>query len=93
MPTRWLVFVCANPGRWVIFVDSNVWYLRTLRDWLGMLYVTPEAPRFHVQWTDDVLAELLYHLGKRHPPLVLRQDLGHSRPDCGNVRDRTGEGL
>lgn len=33
-----------------------------------MLYVTPEAPPFHVQWTDDVLAELLYHLRKRHPP-------------------------
>lgn len=45
-----------------------MWYSRTLRDWLGMLYVTPEAPPFHVQWTDDVLAELLYHLRKRHPP-------------------------
>ena len=53
-----------NPGRWVIFVDSNVWYSRTLRERLGMLYVTPEAPPFHVQWTDDVLAELLYHLRK-----------------------------
>lgn len=57
-----------NPGRWTIFVDSNVWYSRTLRDWLGMLYVTPEAPPFHVRWTEDVLAELLYHLRKQHPP-------------------------
>lgn len=67
MQTRWQSSSVLNPGRWVIFVDSNVWYSRTLRERLGMLYVTPEAPPFHVQWTDDVLAELLYHLRKRHP--------------------------
>lgn len=32
-----------------------------------MLYVTPEAPPFHVRWAEDVLAELLYHLRKQNP--------------------------
>lgn len=50
-----------------VFVDANVWYSRTLRDWFGMLYTTPEAPMFVVHWTEDVLAELIYHLRKKNP--------------------------
>lgn len=51
----------------VVFVDANVWFSRTLRDWLGMLYTTPEVAPFEVKWTEDVLAEVLYHLRRRHP--------------------------
>ena len=50
-----------------VFVDANVWFSRPLRDWIGLLYVTPEEPPFVVRWTEDVLAELLYHLRKKHP--------------------------
>lgn len=50
-----------------VFVDANVWFSRTLRDWLGLLYVLPDEPPFVVHWSEDVLAELLYHLRRTHP--------------------------
>lgn len=50
-----------------VFVDANVWYSRTRRDWLGMLYTVPHSPPFQVHWTEDVLAEVLHSLRKAHP--------------------------
>ncbi|MBO3089433.1 hypothetical protein [Cellulomonas dongxiuzhuiae] len=44
-----------------------MWFSRTLRDWLGMLYTVPESPPFVVHWTEDALAELIYHLRKKNP--------------------------
>ena len=55
------------PGSQIIFVDANVWFSRTLRDWIGILYTLPESPPFEVRWTEDVLAEVLYHLRREHP--------------------------
>lgn len=54
-------------GPTAVLVDANVWYSRTLRDWLGMLYTTPDTPPFVVHWSEDILAELIYHLRKQHP--------------------------
>lgn len=54
-------------GQYGVFVDANVWYSRTLRDWFGMLYTTPDNPPFVVHWTEDVLAEVIYHLRRAHP--------------------------
>lgn len=54
-------------GPYRVFVDANIWYSRTLRDWFGMLYTTPDSPPFVVHWTEDVLAELIFHLRKEHP--------------------------
>ena len=54
-------------GPYSVFVDANVWYSRTLRDWLGMLYTTPDTPPFVVHWSEDVLAELIHGLRKQHP--------------------------
>ena len=54
-------------GPFTVFVDANVWFSRTLRDWIGMLYTTPDTPSFVVHWSEDVLAELIHHLRKRHP--------------------------
>ncbi|MFT3861463.1 PIN domain-containing protein [Micropruina sp.] len=51
----------------VVFVDANVWFSRALRDWIGLLYTTPDAAPFEVKWTEDVLAEVLYHLRRKHP--------------------------
>lgn len=56
-----------GPGQYDVFVDANVWFSRTLRDWFGMLYTVPETPPFVVHWTEDVLAELIYHLRRRRP--------------------------
>lgn len=56
-----------RPAHQVVFVDANVWFSRTLRDWIGMLYTTPDEPPFEIRWTEDVLAEVLYHLRRKHP--------------------------
>lgn len=48
-----------------VFVDSNVLYSRTLRDWLALLYL--EGDLFQVFWSEDVLAEVIYHLRRDHP--------------------------
>lgn len=50
-----------------VLVDANVFYSRTVRDWLGLMYTTSEAEPFLVCWTEDIMAELLYHLRKGHP--------------------------
>ncbi|MGL5816560.1 MAG: PIN domain-containing protein [Phycicoccus sp.] len=50
-----------------VFVDSNVLYSRTLRDWLGLLYLQGERSVFTVFWSEDVLAEALRTLRKKHP--------------------------
>lgn len=50
-----------------VFVDSNVFYSKALCDWLGLLYVTGETSPFIVHWTEDVLADTIHHLRKRHP--------------------------
>jgi len=42
-------------GPYSVFVDANVRYSRTLRDWLGMLYTTPDTPPFVVHWSEDFL--------------------------------------
>lgn len=50
-----------------MFVDANVWFSRTRRDWLGLLYTLAEDPPFQVYWTEDVLAELIHSLRKHQP--------------------------
>ena len=50
-----------------ILVDANVWYSRTQRDWIALLYTTGETDPFRVRWTEDILAEAMYHLRKQHP--------------------------
>lgn len=51
-----------------VFVDANVLYSKTLRDWVGLLYTDEErAAPFEVYWSEDVLAEAMYHLRKDHP--------------------------
>lgn len=60
--------------------DANVLYSRTLRDWICLLANRSGPPLFHLRWTEDILAELVYHLRKKHPHF--------SDPQIGGVRDR-----
>lgn len=53
------------PGLHRVFVDSNVLYSRTQRDWLALLYLAGDL--FQIYWSEDVLAETLYHLRREHP--------------------------
>lgn len=48
-----------------VIVDANVWYSRTLRDWVLMLELE-QAP-YKTYWTEDILAEAMYHLRRDHP--------------------------
>lgn len=48
-----------------MFVDSNVLYSRTTRDWLGLLYT--EGDLFTVCWSEEILADVIHHLRKDHP--------------------------
>lgn len=43
-------------------VDANVW---SLRDWVLML--EQEGASYKTFWTEDILAEVLYHLRREHP--------------------------
>lgn len=63
-----------------VFVDANVYYSRTQRDWLGLLYLQGESNAFSVFWTEDVLGELVYHLRRQHPGWA-----GHR---ISSIRDR-----
>ncbi|MGW5703819.1 PIN domain-containing protein [Amycolatopsis japonica] len=50
-----------------MFVDANVLFSRTLRDWLALLQLSAPGEIYMVYWTEDVLAEAIYHLRKKHP--------------------------
>ncbi|WP_421958366.1 PIN domain-containing protein [Prescottella subtropica] len=63
-----------------VLPDANVLYSRTLRDWICLLATRSGPPLFQLRWTEDVLAELVYHLRKNHPHYSDRQ--------IGGVRDR-----
>lgn len=47
-----------------VFVDANVHFSRTRRDWIGLLSTTPDDPPFHVYWTEDIVAEVIRNLRK-----------------------------
>ncbi|MFD4292916.1 PIN domain-containing protein [Rhodococcus sp. NPDC058505] len=63
-----------------VLPDANVLYSRTLRDWFCLVATRSGPPLFHLRWSEDILAELVYHLRKNHPHFSDRQ--------IGGVRDR-----
>lgn len=50
-----------------VFVDANVHFSRTRRDWMALLCTSPDPPLFRVHWTEDVLAEVIGSLREKHP--------------------------
>lgn len=48
-----------------VLVDANVLFSRTSRDWLILLELN--GGPFKVYWTEDILAETLYQLRRKHP--------------------------
>lgn len=61
-------------------MDANVLYSRTLRDWLALLQLSSPGEIYTVYWSEDVLAETIYHLRRSHP------DWGGAK--ITSVRDR-----
>lgn len=77
-----------------VFVDANVLYSKTLRDWLGLLYTDDVVASFQVFWSEDVMAEAIYHLRKQHPDwdggkLSRIRDLIAGTFEVGRVTDFT----
>lgn len=54
-------------GLHIVFIDANVLYSRTLRDWTLLSAAHPDIEAFQVRWSEDVLVEATYHLRRRHP--------------------------
>ena len=52
-----------------VFVDANVLYSRTLRDWLFLLRRETEG-MFQIHTTEDVLAETAYRLRRSNPTMA-----------------------
>lgn len=50
-----------------VFVDANVLYSKTLRDWLFLLRLTGSGAIFQLHSTHDVVHEAMYHLRRRSP--------------------------
>lgn len=49
-----------------VLVDANIFFSQTLTDWLFFLHTyLPES--FTILCTEDILAEVRYHLRRRHP--------------------------
>lgn len=56
-----------------VFVDANVLHSRTLRDWLLLLRLRQSVPgMFQLHTTEDVIAEVMVTLRRRHPLIVGR---------------------
>lgn len=49
-----------------VFVDANVFFSKTLMDWLFHLRTSNEG-MFQTHSTEDVFAEVLYNMRRRHP--------------------------
>jgi hypothetical protein len=63
-----------------VLPDANVLFSRTLRDWLAMGSLYGPDGWYEVRWTEDILAEVLYHLRKKNPHA--------SDSQIGGVRDK-----
>lgn len=50
-----------------VFVDANVLYSRTIRDWVFLLRLTGTGGIFQLHSTQDVITEAMYHLRKKSP--------------------------
>ncbi|MFT4189550.1 MAG: PIN domain-containing protein [Aeromicrobium sp.] len=50
-----------------VLVDANVLFSRTLRDWLFLLRNQAGGDLFTVYATEDIVAETVYRLRRRHP--------------------------
>lgn len=80
----------------VVLVDANVWYSRTLRDWVCMLAVDERSSLYTALWTEDILAETLASIRRSRTDLEggkiahIREQIIQVFPE-GRVRDYESE--
>ncbi len=56
-----------RPGATLVFLDANILYSRTLRDWFALISKRSGAEGIRLRCSEDVLAEWLYHWRRKHP--------------------------
>ena len=60
------------------FIDANILFSRTLRDWICLLCLEGSRSAYDLRWSEDVLAEWIYR-ARRHKPDITDQALGGVR--------------
>lgn len=60
------------------FLDANILFSRTLRDWISLLALECQCTVYDLRWSEDVLAEWIYKLRRKNP--------NHSDQVIGNRR-------
>lgn len=56
-----------QPGATLIFLDANVLFSRTLRDWFCIICQESGPEGIAPRWSEDVMAEYQYHIRKKNP--------------------------
>ena len=54
------------------FVDANILFSRTLRDWICLLCLESSRSAYDLRWSEDVLAEWIYRAKRRNPDITDR---------------------
>ncbi|MFI6127983.1 putative toxin-antitoxin system toxin component, PIN family [Micromonospora sp. NPDC051141] len=63
-----------------MFLDANILFSRTLRDWISLLALEGDCTVFDVRYSEDILAEWMYRLRRKRPE--------HSEQAIGGQRRR-----
>lgn len=50
-----------------VLIDANVFFSKTLRDWILLCQMAIDPPMYHLYWTEDILAETIANLRKKYP--------------------------
>jgi len=58
-----------NSAMPLAFLDANVLFSRTLRDWICQLALDSGKTAFGLRWSEDVLAEWIYRMRRRSPDI------------------------
>jgi hypothetical protein len=53
-----------------VFVDANILFSRTLRDWICLLCLESSRSAYDLRWSEDVLAEWIYRTRRRKPDIT-----------------------
>lgn len=68
-----------QPGPTLIFLDANILLSRTFRDWFCLIDQESGHEGIQLRWSEDVLAEFVYHLRKKNPSASEEQTGGLRR--------------
>ena len=51
----------------LVFLDANVLFSRTLRDWISLLALESDRTAYDLRFSEDVLAEWIYRIRRKKP--------------------------